>query len=84
MVLLWSVSKGTGGFKASAQSVKVWDKDGEFLMRHTTPAGTAEERRFDEIGEAIDYARHYADRRSFDVSNPQLHASLEGHDFGPI
>lgn len=67
--LIWSVSRGSGGFKASYEAVKARTDGGDgYEVVFCTPVGVHDKGNFDYEEDAVEAAKRIARAKGFDVS----------------
>lgn len=67
--LIWSVSRGSGGFKASYEEVKArTNSEGGYEVVFCTPVGVHNKGDFDNEDAAVEEAQSIARRKGFDMS----------------
>jgi hypothetical protein len=64
--LLWSVSRGSGGFKASYEAVKARESGDSYEVVFCTPIGVHNKGDFDSPDKAVSHAKEVAQEKGFE------------------
>lgn len=74
--VVWKISRGSGGFKATFEQVSVRKMDDKYRVAKTTPISVTTVGMVENVEEAIELAEETAEEWRFDVSEAEVKEEL--------